>query len=292
MRQDSTSRRDSAPAPERRGVHRRGRRVRRADDFDRRRRAAGARADAADRRGTGQAQEVRLPVHQRAAAQEEDPSLQTVDLLRVDDSHRRHARAPRPIGLPRRRLRQGGRGDQGCQGARLPRLHQHDVLRSGRSRFDSRSARLSQRRSQSRHDADLAGLRLRKGARPGALPGRQTHARDIQSSVCRRQAQEVASEPQPALSRFSRGQGRLRVHAVGHTVLHRLRLAASVLPHEQRGLRASTYKELLDETDWSKYGRGKHESCENCMAHCGYEPTAVMQTTASFKESIRAAIGS
>ena len=42
---------------------------------------------------------------------------------------------------------------------------------------------------------------------------------------------------------------------------------------------ATTYKELLEETDWSKYGRGKHESCENCMAHCGYEPTAVIQTT-------------
>jgi hypothetical protein len=55
---------------------------------------------------------------------------------------------------------------------------------------------------------------------------------------------------------------------------------------------ASSYKELLEETDWSKYGRGKHESCENCMAHCGYEPTAVLQTTSSFKESLRAAVGS
>lgn len=54
---------------------------------------------------------------------------------------------------------------------------------------------------------------------------------------------------------------------------------------------ARTYKELLEETDWSKYGRGKHESCENCMAHCGYEPTAVIRTTGSFKESVRAAFG-
>jgi hopanoid biosynthesis associated radical SAM protein HpnH len=53
---------------------------------------------------------------------------------------------------------------------------------------------------------------------------------------------------------------------------------------------AKTYKELLDETDWSKYGRGKHESCNNCMAHCGYEPTAVIKTTSSIKESIRAAL--
>jgi hopanoid biosynthesis associated radical SAM protein HpnH len=55
---------------------------------------------------------------------------------------------------------------------------------------------------------------------------------------------------------------------------------------------AKTYKELIEETDWSKYGRGKHPSCNNCMAHCGYEPTAVIRTTGSIRESIRAALGS
>jgi hopanoid biosynthesis associated radical SAM protein HpnH len=52
---------------------------------------------------------------------------------------------------------------------------------------------------------------------------------------------------------------------------------------------AKTYKELIEETDWEKYGRGKHPSCENCMAHCGYEPTAVLRTVGSVKETIRAA---
>ena len=51
---------------------------------------------------------------------------------------------------------------------------------------------------------------------------------------------------------------------------------------------ASTYKELVETTDWSKYGRGKDERCNNCMAHCGYEPTAVLATTGSLKESLRA----
>jgi hopanoid biosynthesis associated radical SAM protein HpnH len=55
---------------------------------------------------------------------------------------------------------------------------------------------------------------------------------------------------------------------------------------------AKTYKELLEETEWEKYGRGKHEKCNNCMAHCGYEPTAVIKTTGSIKESIRAAFDS
>ena len=53
---------------------------------------------------------------------------------------------------------------------------------------------------------------------------------------------------------------------------------------------AKTYKELIEETDWDKYGRGKNEKCANCMAHCGYEPTAVAMTTGSIKESIRAAL--
>jgi hopanoid biosynthesis associated radical SAM protein HpnH len=50
-----------------------------------------------------------------------------------------------------------------------------------------------------------------------------------------------------------------------------------------------TYKELLETTDWSKYGRHSgNVQCSNCMAHCGYEPTAVMATTHSLKESLRA----
>jgi hopanoid biosynthesis associated radical SAM protein HpnH len=51
---------------------------------------------------------------------------------------------------------------------------------------------------------------------------------------------------------------------------------------------ATTYKELIETTDWSKYGRGKDPRCENCMAHCGYEPTAVLQTTRSLRQSLRA----
>ncbi|MFL5823156.1 MAG: adenosyl-hopene transferase HpnH [Solirubrobacteraceae bacterium] len=53
---------------------------------------------------------------------------------------------------------------------------------------------------------------------------------------------------------------------------------------------AKTYKELLETTDWEKYGRGRDPRCENCMAHCGYEPTAVMASTRSLKQSLRALI--
>jgi hopanoid biosynthesis associated radical SAM protein HpnH len=54
---------------------------------------------------------------------------------------------------------------------------------------------------------------------------------------------------------------------------------------------AKTYKELIEETDWDAFGRGKDPRCANCMAHCGYEPTAVIATMGSLRESIRAAVG-
>ncbi|GAA1233500.1 adenosyl-hopene transferase HpnH [Pseudonocardia alaniniphila] len=51
---------------------------------------------------------------------------------------------------------------------------------------------------------------------------------------------------------------------------------------------AQTYQELLDTTDWDAYGRGRDPRCANCMAHCGYEPTAIAATLGSLKQSIRA----
>jgi hopanoid biosynthesis associated radical SAM protein HpnH len=55
---------------------------------------------------------------------------------------------------------------------------------------------------------------------------------------------------------------------------------------------AETYQELIETTEWDRYGRGKDPRCANCMAHCGYEPSAVLATTKSLRQSIRAAVGS
>ncbi|MGI9001109.1 MAG: adenosyl-hopene transferase HpnH [Pseudonocardia sp.] len=52
-----------------------------------------------------------------------------------------------------------------------------------------------------------------------------------------------------------------------------------------------TYQELINDTDWSKFGRGRDPRCANCMAHCGYEPTAVIATMGSLRETVRATVG-
>jgi len=53
---------------------------------------------------------------------------------------------------------------------------------------------------------------------------------------------------------------------------------------------AASYKELVETTDWSAYGRGRDPRCANCMAHCGYEPTAVIASMASLRQSLRALV--
>ncbi len=53
---------------------------------------------------------------------------------------------------------------------------------------------------------------------------------------------------------------------------------------------AKTYQELVETTDWDAYGRGRDPRCENCMAHCGYEPTAVLASTNSIRQALRAIV--
>lgn len=38
---------------------------------------------------------------------------------------------------------------------------------------------------------------------------------------------------------------------------------------------APSFKALMEETPWDKYGNSKNPKCANCMAHCGYEASAV-----------------
>ena len=44
---------------------------------------------------------------------------------------------------------------------------------------------------------------------------------------------------------------------------------------------AKTFQELMDTTDWDKYGTGNYEKCANCMVHSGYEATAVVDAVKS-----------
>jgi len=47
---------------------------------------------------------------------------------------------------------------------------------------------------------------------------------------------------------------------------------------------ASTFKELIDETEWENYGtESGNPKCANCMVSCGYEPSSVNDMFGSFR---------
>lgn len=43
---------------------------------------------------------------------------------------------------------------------------------------------------------------------------------------------------------------------------------------------ANTFRELMEDTNWEDYGTGRYEKCADCMAHCGYEASAVADALA------------
>ena len=53
---------------------------------------------------------------------------------------------------------------------------------------------------------------------------------------------------------------------------------------------AETFQQLMEETPWNHYGAGRNPKCDNCMAHCGYEGTAVADTVAHPIKALKVAL--
>ncbi len=70
------------------------------------------------------------------------------------------------------------------------------------------------------------------------------------------------------------------LHGLGDSHPQRQRLESAVLPDDRRPL--SGYQEMLEKVDWDKYGVvdgvARDPRCENCMVHCGYDPSGALGT--------------
>jgi hopanoid biosynthesis associated radical SAM protein HpnH len=54
--------------------------------------------------------------------------------------------------------------------------------------------------------------------------------------------------------------------------------------------RATTYRSLIEDTEWDRYGVGRNPRCNNCMAHCGFEGTAVNDAFAHPLKALRVSV--
>lgn len=52
---------------------------------------------------------------------------------------------------------------------------------------------------------------------------------------------------------------------------------------------ASSFKELMETTEWEQYGHRNHPKCQDCTAHCGYEATAVEDSTNGLRNMLTSA---
>ncbi len=48
-----------------------------------------------------------------------------------------------------------------------------------------------------------------------------------------------------------------------------------------------TFRDLMDKTEWEKYGAGKDPRCEHCMVHRGFEPSAALGVNSRLGDSLK-----
>ncbi len=125
----------------RRGVPGRGRRGRRADRQHLRRRADDLPGDRRAGPRHPRAAQAHLPLHQRHVHPEEAARVQADVAVLLQRPPRRPGEDARHRRRARGRLRGGGRGHQGREEGRVPRLHQHDRLQGNRHGGDRRPVR-------------------------------------------------------------------------------------------------------------------------------------------------------
>jgi hopanoid biosynthesis associated radical SAM protein HpnH len=51
-----------------------------------------------------------------------------------------------------------------------------------------------------------------------------------------------------------------------------------------------TFRELMDDTEWDRYGVGAYEKCADCMVHCGFEGTAVTESVKNPLKALKVAV--
>ncbi len=53
----------------------------------------------------------------------------------------------------------------------------------------------------------------------------------------------------------------------------------------------ATIKELFEDTDWEAYGTGRDPRCANCLMHCGYEASTILDAFSKPKDLLALARG-
>ena len=226
--------------------------------LDRRRRAADAPGDRRDRRRAGRAQEVRLPLHQRRAAAQAPatdftPSPYFAWMVHIDGLRERHdaVGATRTACSTRRSRPSAMAKERGFRVTTNTTFFNTDTPQTCIDVLDFLNDEL-----EVDNDDDLAGLRLREGARPGALPRRR--ARPASCSARRSPSgrrQKWRLNHSPLFLDFL--EGKIDFECTAWAIPSYSLLGWQRPCYLMSDGYVQTYQELIETTDWSAYGRGQ-----------------------------------
>ena len=48
-----------------------------------------------------------------------------------------------------------------------------------------------------------------------------------------------------------------------------------------------TFRQLMDDTDWDRYGPGNDARCEHCLVHCGFETSVALGVNGRIRDSVK-----
>ena len=272
---------------QRAGMPRCGRRVRRAGGLDPRRRAADPQGDRRDRQRHRGAQKVRLPVHQRAPGREEDRPVRAQPLPHLLDPSRRAARGARPLGLP----------GTACSTAPIAAIR---LLRARGFRVNVNATLFDGVTPQTvaafldyaSQELDVEGITVSPGYAYERAPDQEhflnrRKTKQLFRDIFRRDpARRWRLNHSSLYLDFLAGNQEYRCTPWGNPTRN---IFGWQRPCYLLGEGyASSFKELMETTDWDGYGTGNYEKCADCMAHCGYEATAV---TDALKHPLKALAG-
>ena len=142
-----------------------------------------------------------------------------------------------------------------------------------------------ERRAQGRRHDDLPRLQLRRGSRPGALPGGSRPAASLARSLPDRRRRRWRLNHSPLFLDFLEGKVEFDCTPWGIPCY-------SVLGWQRPCyLRAEGYARVTgagrDDRLVAVRPAAGDPRCRDCMAHCGYEPTAVLTTCTRCPRSAR-----
>ena len=205
--------------------------------------------------------------------------------LRLVGPSRRRPRDARPLGLPGRRLRPRGRGDQARPRQRGFRVNINCTL------FDDAEPERVAAFFDDVMAMGVDGITVSPGYAYERAPD-QAHflnrrkTKELFRDIFQRgQGQEWAFSQSLAVPRFPGRQPDLPLHALGQSDAQLFRLAAALLPARRR------LREDLQGADGDdrlgRYGTGNYEKCADCMVHAATRRPPVMDAV---KHPLKAAL--